>query len=145
MEGESSFEFQFASFNSASKTEFIAPELGIVVCSVTEGEGDKGQTIYSYSVYKEGVILKNSLADSKVNFTIYPNPSSGRIQLDLGALESTNGIAKIYDISGSLINSVLINRDAQIDLTRLPIGMYFLQLTNKEGELLGTKKLVLNK
>lgn len=65
---------------------------------------------------------------------VYPNPSNGEITLS-GWYETT-----IRDITGK---SILHTPGAEkVDIRSIPAGMYFITLSNKEGKIVATQKLV---
>lgn len=144
MEGESTFEFQATYFNTKHRTEFIAPALGIVVCSIEEAEGDKGQTVYSYRFYKEGTILNNRTAEIKSNLNVFPNPASNILQVRLNDSKNSPYTARLLDISGKLVSSFSFVSEHQLDVSGISNGIYFVQVMSEKGESLGVQKIVVN-
>lgn len=69
---------------------------------------------------------------------IYPNPTSGQIQLDIEDLaEPFQGIADLYNSNGVLLRNFRITESHSIfDLSDFPPGMYILRLNinNKREE-----------
>lgn len=68
---------------------------------------------------------------------IYPNPTSGQIQLDIDNLtEPFQGIADLYNSNGVFLRSFRISESFNIfDLSDCPPGMYILRLNiNKKSE-----------
>lgn len=68
---------------------------------------------------------------------IYPNPTSGQIQLDIEDMaESFQGIADLYNSNGVLLRNFRISESHNIfDLSDFPPGMYILRLNiNKKNE-----------
>lgn len=73
---------------------------------------------------------------------VYPNPSSGFVNIDLEQTELANAEIHILDISGKTILQTEISGSAsQIDLTHLPKGNYILK-ADFDGDVV-TKKIVL--
>jgi hypothetical protein len=68
---------------------------------------------------------------------VYPNPSSGIIQVD------DTGVLEIFTLSGQLVYSKLLNGKL-IDLNDLCSGTYLCKLLDNKGNLKGTDKLVVN-
>lgn len=64
--------------------------------------------------------------ESIIDFTIYPNPSSESIFIDIEIPFQ----ATVYSLQGS---AVLISSDKQLDITDLAAGKYLLQLITQEG------------
>lgn len=68
---------------------------------------------------------------------IYPNPTSGQIQLDIEDMtEPFQGIADLYNSNGVLLRNFRISESHNIfDLSDFPPGMYILRLNiNKKNE-----------
>jgi hypothetical protein len=82
-------------------------------------------------------ILSNSVQDISSNeiLSIYPNPAQDKITLNINSpiLSSFN-----YSIVNSLGQEVLANNcnSNTIDISTLPIGIYFCQLIGNDGELI---------
>lgn len=84
--------------------------------------------IYAYT--SEGVYISKkpntiSESSSKINssdFTIYPNPSSERINIDF---KGNIDLVEIYDLSGKM---VLSSKSKEIDVSDLKPGTYFLKV-----------------
>ncbi|MGB3775333.1 MAG: T9SS type A sorting domain-containing protein, partial [Leeuwenhoekiella sp.] len=81
----------------------------------------------------------NRVANAELNITMYPNPVSGYLNL---AVKGNGGTFKgqLYNLNGSAV----INRSLDLrpgvnqgvmDMTGMPQGIYFLQLTNEEGAI----------
>jgi len=75
----------------------------------------------------------NRVADAVRNsvVSLFPNPSTGRIQVELGM----DGMfqADLYDAAGSLVRSFVLGRTSTIDLSDLAKGVYTLQLNSSAG------------
>ncbi|MDO9257330.1 MAG: T9SS type A sorting domain-containing protein [Bacteroidales bacterium] len=72
----------------------------------------------------------------KQNVNIYPNPTSGKITIELPADVSTPCKLGIVDIAGRLTDEFAINFQTQtIDLSNLPCGLYSYKLTVAKGEV----------
>ena len=84
---------------------------------------------------QNGTPVGISEADKNEIFSVYPNPTSGRIHL----VTSGEGVAELYDIMGHLVGTfVLSGKDSDIDMSSLPQGIYLLRLN-------GTVKKVVKK
>ncbi len=70
------------------------------------------------------------------SFSIYPNPSNGRVQINVSATSPFN----VYNAQGMIVRSGNFTKgQTQLDLTDLSDGIYYLQ-TNK-----ATEKLIIQK
>lgn len=69
---------------------------------------------------------------------IYPNPSSGIFQIDLGNLAGNNVTLDVLDVRGALIQTVQVRSEEliEIDLSRLPSAMYIVRISSEEKILL---------
>ena len=91
------------------------------------------------------VINSNQLPEK---IKIFPNPSDGRFQLNLEYDRQEKITAKIFDITGKLIQDItedLVVGDssisANVDLTAPHTGIYFLRI--KMGINIFTKKIII--
>ncbi|MBK8522564.1 MAG: T9SS type A sorting domain-containing protein [Ferruginibacter sp.] len=67
-------------------------------------------------------------ADAKSNIKIYPTPASNVVNINLGKSNLLNTRAMLYDVTGKLLNSFLIqNIQQQLDISRLSQGLYILK------------------
>lgn len=74
-------------------------------------------------------------AQTKNNFTIYPNPANEKIFIqsnEYNSLENTT--YSIYDINGKLIRKNKLNSDGSIPIEQLSSGIYILELENAAGK-----------
>jgi hypothetical protein len=79
---------------------------------------------------------------SSAPFSIFPNPANA--QITISSLNNSQGKLRstILDISGRNVSASQMLADGTIDISSLSVGVYFLQLQNEMGELLGTQKFV---
>ncbi|MCC6839890.1 MAG: T9SS type A sorting domain-containing protein [Flavobacteriales bacterium] len=74
---------------------------------------------------------------SRISWTVFPNPSSGRVQLSFGNM-SGPGTLELLDMAGRVIRSEALQMinggHVQLDLGReLPVGQYILRLSSASG------------
>lgn len=61
--------------------------------------------------------------------TIYPNPTQGALTLEITGMETIDGQAAIYDLSGSLLYQTDVSAETQrFDLSSYANGVYILRL-----------------
>jgi serine protease len=87
----------------------------------------------------------NQLANSISELSIFPNPFSDKISLQLSLIKKTDLELSIYSITGQLVhNQRLTNRplgqQTIVLEPKIPNGMYLLQIKNNEGQV--TKRMV---
>lgn len=79
--------------------------------------------------------------DSK-QITVYPNPSTGFFHLT----SDQSGTAKVYDLQGKLFKSFEVHENENdFDLSMFENGIYFLVLTDANGEGISKQRIVINK
>ena len=104
------------------------------VCQPHAGDGMKGIIIVQQSTGTSDDIYRPS-------FSIYPNPSTGKIQL---VMENTtfakNNKLEVYDLHGKLVRSIYSGwleagstRNFRLEGNGLSKGVYIIRLTGKSG------------
>lgn len=104
----------------------------------------KGQ--YAPAIWQEAFVgVKNPVELTSEDYMqLYPNPSTGRINVELYLPEQAR--LNIFDVSGRQVDSILLKAhqtDARWDGRRMPRGEYFIRLVNMEGEELSQQKVIL--
>lgn len=75
--------------------------------------------------------------------SVYPNPANNSIKVK--ATDVTDGRLSLYDLSGRVVTTLTTNGTEQtIETSNYPAGAYFYRLTDKQGALLQTGKLIIN-
>ena len=73
--------------------------------------------------------------------TVYPNPTSGLIQIENGEWRMEN--VEVYDVYGKLLSTVeVFSNNATLDLSGYAKGTYFVRVTTEKGVV--TKRVVKN-
>jgi hypothetical protein len=105
------------------------------------------QQVFSRSVYSPDGDLPG-LEQIEKEIKVYPNPSDGRFQLTLDYNGSERVTAKIFDITGKLVENIsedLVKEDssvtAQVNLESPKSGIYFLRISI--GNQVLTKKFII--
>ena len=76
-------------------------------------------------------------------FKIFPNPSTGIIDISLPFTDQKQSI-RLFDINGKmLMQEAGVKNRRQLNLTHLPNGIYYLQLT--EGVKASYRKFIISK
>ena len=77
-----------------------------------------------------------------INTSIFPNPSSEKISLDLGFVEIADLV--IYDILGNEVMTILnYTNKSEIDISSLSIGTYTIQIQTSTGSI--SQRLLVNR
>lgn len=93
--------------------------------------------------YIEDEVALSNEDINKPNFSVYPNPSSGIVNLNLSS-EVNNKTLEIYDVLGSLVKSISVNgKSALVDLSELSGGIYYLQMSTDELQIM--EKILIKK
>lgn len=107
-------------------------ELDIVVNNISSIEGHQNCDYPWNEVSVHGL-------DSVENLLFYPNPTSNRIQIDLGSTIGTITI-NAYNALGELVSIETRNSQGRIDyILPDPIGIYLLQLVHTDGNVTNLK------
>jgi len=118
------------------------PNSGVYVVSLIATNAFGSSTTYTSSITVSGC---TSISENEYGeFNFYPNPSSGKITLNnIGA-----ATFKIYDLTGKLIPYTrhnLADHSVELDLSENAEGIYFISLISKEGSVLKSLKIILEK
>jgi hypothetical protein len=89
----------------------------------------------------EGENALNVASVDPLSLTMYPNPASDKVMINLKKFED-NLVVTIYDAQGKMMDQMNLTRPHEIlDLDRWESGNYFLELS-KEGQLIGRHQFV---
>ena len=107
--------------------------------------GNLREDVETYlGAYEGTVFLSLSNTNSNADLTVYPNPASRFISLELSGLSiDENTSMKIYNINGQLVFDTLIKSEndlLNIKINSLSSGLYILRV-NTESKLF-TKRFV---
>ncbi len=129
---------------------------GVAEISLTNGT-------YSFTVTKEGMedyessftidgadetilvemILSNINANLVSNFSLYPNPNDGQLNIKL-PVDAGRSVIEIISIHGSLVHKEVANDQnsiVQLNISQ-PQGVYFVRVTMQNGEVLTSKLII---
>ncbi len=90
--------------------------------------------------YGDDLFLAEVKAESNANsnLSLYPDPTSNKITIE----NRIGNTIEIVDINEQILEKILINSDQEeVDVSRLPKGMYFVKATDKKGTI-STAKFV---
>lgn len=97
----------------------------------------------------EDAIGKTSLTDNST-LLVYPNPASSSFRIQFNAKTNAQLSATLKDMNGNILwNKTNTNASAlsgtTVDASKLPAGIYMLQVTDSNGQIIVTKKVVVSK
>jgi hypothetical protein len=144
---------------AACSGQYVPPITGSALTNFCQNSGNYSANGYLGNTYRpmspppDGTNTVQSLPETDVKsdmISIYPNPSSGLLNMEYYSNNDKEVQIIVMDITGKIILSQKLNVEngfnpEVIDLQRLENGMYMLQIINKEGGLIKTEKIVLNK
>ncbi len=101
--------------------------------------------------YIDDIMVAGAASVNETNIdshvSVYPNPSSGNVNVDLAVFDLGQTNVTIYNVVGDVIEQIDYNvinpKRLRFDLDNQPNGVYFVKVKTKTG--VATKKLVLNK
>ena len=74
---------------------------------------------------------------------LYPNPTSNDLIIDYNLTGQTQVSVKILDVNGIMvINKNKLSKGSKVGVTQLIRGIYFVQVIDKNNQLLFTDKLI---
>ena len=114
----------------------VASFAGAYTVNVTDANGCVSQ--FSAPVVVEGI----SADGSSTGYSIYPNPTTGKVRVKADNLTGKNFEIRVYSPIGKLVFSTF--NDATIDLSALPEGIYYLRVLSGSTNYL-TSKIILIK
>jgi hypothetical protein len=101
---------------------------------------------FYYQLYSTGIANVNSSATA---MDVYPNPTSGIINLRADVADSRNTTITVQDVAGRIVHSFDGREikdglnNIQLSMEQLPAGAYFVHLANDKANI--TRKVVITK
>lgn len=82
-------------------------------------------------------------ATPNISLSIFPNPTSDNLTLQISEYEGEKLQYKIFDVQGKLLkNSVIRSNQTTIDMTALPSATYFIEVVNNKNKKIQTFKII---
>lgn len=115
-----------------------------------KGGAEQFSRIDSATDYTFKIVKYNGIAELNKyeNLTVYPNPTSGIVTIELRDLEKANSHVQVMDAYGKLIYENTITENTKflntlsVDLSGYKSGLYF--ITVRSGDKVGLSKVVLH-
>ncbi|MBP9134323.1 MAG: T9SS type A sorting domain-containing protein [Saprospiraceae bacterium] len=139
---------QSALLPAASLASYVAGSPGYVRSLATAFQVSRGECHDPY-YWVGSVSFRSAEEESPTKptpkLTVYPNPTTGLITVDLSAPVS-GGILTLYGPLGDVIVSRPINNNQasiQLDLSGRPSGQYYVSLHKDDGEVIKTSFMII--
>lgn len=101
--------------------------------------------IKDFALEKNPVVGIKELKDESLKLSVYPNPASSIITIELEMMNEKEIEISILDVLGKEVihNSLSSTHHFQIDVSGLPNGIYFAQIKTDKG--IGARKIVVQR
>ncbi len=78
-----------------------------------------------------------------LSLTVYPNPTNGQFTIQW-AVVSDQWSVEVYNVLGQNVysQSAIHEQQSSFNLSNQPNGIYLIRILNKDGNLVGMKKVV---
>lgn len=95
--------------------------------------GFSDEFIITQGFHQENLHLSSLIEDTKINLTVFPNPTNSFIHIDLLGTQNDPIQIDVFDVSGKQWGSTefMYDKKHSISLQGLAEGIYFLLLENK--------------
>ena len=128
-----------ATINLASGSYSIIHHIRNIDCNVYETHA-REIGLYWKNAGQKATLIENAIneqIETATSLQVYPNPSSGQINIKIDAAGSTEGRLAIYDMQGRLLRTIaegnLTTEVYNYNFEQEPAGVYMIQLISKEG------------
>jgi len=139
--------------NAASQWNVYSDYTFVPGSSLTNGTGyfkidklRKGDYAFANGLAPNAI---SKIKTENADFNLFPNPASNYITFTSDRIEEKEANITIAALNGAIVQrfscNIIKNTSLQIDISELLSGTYFCTLYNREGNILGTKQMVVVK
>lgn len=90
-------------------------------------------TVNTYSIDPTSI---ESVSQSNVAISVYPNPNSGEMYVTIPETFGDNNSIELYNLQGQLIQSSLqLNETGKISIDSIPAGIYIMRVVSSNGSI----------
>ncbi len=109
-----------------------------IMTTVTDGTTTKNPVFELTNRFPTGVSTLNMVKEDVI---MYPNPAHGELNIIYNGNASIKNIA-VYNLIGKVVNvyKVTSNNNANLDISSIPSGIYFVRLVDAQGRVVATRK-----
>lgn len=128
--------FNFPVTYTSSET----PDSCLIYLSASGAIPEAGSYLYIDALNLVAPLATENFKTS-ASFSVYPNPASSNLTLDLSTLNASPESIKISDLQGKIVSETnnITSEIHDIPISKLANGMYFINITTKEGMSFGQK------
>jgi hypothetical protein len=109
-----------------------------VTTNMTDGTTTKNPVFEIYKGFPTNVPTVNK---SKEDVVMYPNPAHNELNIVYNGSSNIKNIA-VYNLIGKAVNVYKVTSDnnANLDISSIPSGIYFVRLLDAQGRVVATRK-----
>jgi hypothetical protein len=135
----------FGNFENLMRTVTVSGSYIICGINTTAGAGQRVVRLALNTIGLSPATGVNEMAITKFESTVYPNPTSGNVSIEVDELMFDKDCSvNIYDAMGrEVLTSELLNGKAELNLENYSKGLYTFTISNKNG-IVSRGKLLVN-
>lgn len=121
----------------------VAYSIGQVVFTTnTGGSGSVAQGVqHAYEIFIVGI----KEAELNISLTVFPNPSTDNLSLQISDYNNEKLSYQLFDMQGKqLSNGQVIAQQTLIDMNGLPSATYFINVVNQENKKVQSFQIIKN-
>jgi len=121
----------------------VAYSVGQVVYTTnTDASGTVSQGVQqAYEIFTVGI----KETELNILLTVFPNPTSDNLTLQISDYNNEKLSYQLYDIQGKLLNNGQVTaQQTQINTSSLPSATYFINVVNQENKQVQSFKIIKN-
>lgn len=81
----------------------------------------------------KGIPVSTNKATTESSFSVYPNPTTDFIMIDLDGSDSQAAVCQLLNIQGQVVVNQSVSQNKRIDLRELPRGHYSIRILSSAG------------
>ncbi len=120
-----------------------SPDSAIIILSASGSSPVANSYLYVDNLAFAGTVLGISNSNIETKISIFPNPASDKVILDLSSLKAGKVSVAIFDVAGrqlKTIDNLDVSSNSPIDISFLPKGNFMLKISN--GSEIITKNFI---
>ena len=111
----------------------------------TTNSGSNGSVAHGVQQAYEIITVGINVTSLDISLTVFPNPTSDNLTLQISEYKSQKLSYKIFDLQGKILNSSVINSSQTIiNMTELTTATYFIEIVNHKNKRIQLFKIIKN-